>query len=115
MNRLLPYHEMSLKLLDLIKTSSEETRDEQIEQIVDMLDSRQKFLASILPPYSEEELFTGSILIETEEEITKKLSVIKRAIQMDIQKLQKKKLGSQKYKNPYQSLSLDGMFYDRKN
>ncbi|MBM7690894.1 flagellar protein FliT [Peribacillus deserti] len=114
MNRLMPYRNLSIELIELINTSSEEKRNEQIAEIERILELRQAILAEITAPFSDEENITGSLLIGLEKQVTEKLSRIKRDIQIDIKKLQSKKEGNQKYVNPYQSLTTDGYFYDKR-
>ncbi|PLT31076.1 flagellar protein FliT [Peribacillus deserti] len=114
MNRLLPYRSLSLQLIELINTSSEEKRDEQIQEIERILEERQAVLANAIPPFSDEEKTTGLLLLGLEKQVTEKLSTIKRDIQKDIKQLQSKKQGNQAYVNPYQSLATDGYFYDKR-
>ncbi|WP_409295713.1 flagellar protein FliT [Peribacillus sp. SCS-26] len=114
MNRLLPYRNLSLKLIDLMQTSTEEKREEQVTEIERILEERQSLLAAATAPFSDEEKTTGLLLIGLEKQVNDKMAQIKREIQQDIKKLQQKKLGSQKYINPYQGLATDGYFYDKR-
>jgi flagellar protein FliT len=49
------------------------------------------------------------------QQVDRLLMLQKQEIQRDIQEINKKKQSSNKYTNPYENLSIDGMFYDKRN
>jgi len=91
-----------------------ETRDETIAAIERLLTERDSLLQQMHPPFSEEEQELGKKIIALDNAIYPKLQHIKLQIQQDLKLIKQKKTANQNYMNPYQSLSIDGMFYDKK-
>lgn len=112
MGSLNQYYDFSAQLIDVLK--NEKDVDKKIEQINTLLDKRQSLLIEISPPFSQAELEVGSMLMKMEKIINELLSNEKLAILKDIKNLSLTKESSQKYLNPYQSLSTDGIFYDKR-
>jgi flagellar protein FliT len=97
------------------KQESKENREEQIERIVKLLDERQSLMDKLQPPFSEEENELGQQLVQLNKVIDAQLQKIFAEIKMDIKDLKVKKAKSTKYSNPYESISTDGMFFDKRN
>ncbi|WP_141432937.1 flagellar protein FliT [Bacillus sp. 03113] len=114
MNALRQYYAVTVELLDLFKNSTME-RDEKILAIEQLLEKRETWMQQIKPPYSEEDRKLGSTLIELERSVASFLQKEKLHIQKDLNELNVKKNSTNKYINPYQSLSSDGVFYDKRN
>jgi flagellar protein FliT len=89
-------------------------RDEIIETIQELLDKRDLLIEKLQPPYNEEEQELGMQIVSLNEAIAEKLQQLKQQIQQDLKMIKQKKTANQNYMNPYQPLSLDGMFYDKK-
>ena len=107
---------------DFIKTTSqlisvletEPDRNQKIELIETLLEKREQSMAKIQPPFSESEQDLGKQVVELNQRVTLLLEQQKAEIQRDLKQLNVKKESTNKYVNPYQSLSTDGMFYDKK-
>lgn len=112
MNSLNQYYDFSAQLIAVLR--NEKDADKKIEQVNILIDKRQSLLKEISPPFSEVEMEVGSMLIKMEKIINDLLSREKLRIQKDIKNLSITKESSQKYLNPYQSLSTDGIFYDKR-
>ena len=76
---------------------------------------REKLLTDVKGPYTEEEKQLGQEIIKRNAVINLKLRSLKEAIQKDMTSLTKKKDSVDKYVNPYASMQVDGVFYDKKN
>ena len=64
-------------------------------------------------PREEQQLGRAVLLLN--QQVDHLLKLQKQEIQRDIQEINKKKKSSNKYTNPYESLSVDGVFYDKRN
>ncbi|KEF40305.1 Flagellar protein FliT [Schinkia azotoformans MEV2011] len=98
------------------KQESKDNREEQIERINKLLEDRQNLLDMRLqPPFNEEENKLGQRMVQLNQVIDSQLQKILADIKMDIKELKVKKAKSTMYSNPYESLSMDGMFFDKRN
>ena len=79
-----------------------------------LLDQREGLLKSIHPPFSKEEQELGKQLVGLNQQVDQLLQKQKQEIQQDIKQLHIQKQSNQKYTNPYESLSIDGVFYDKR-
>ncbi|RFB09489.1 flagellar protein FliT [Bacillus sp. HNG] len=103
------------ELLDLLSLPIEkEKREEAIERINSLLDSRDNLIADIKPPYTEKEKQLGAEIVRMNKIIDAKLAEIKLEIQTDLALVKKGKTISKKYTNPYQVGPADGMFFDKR-
>ncbi|KAB7706503.1 flagellar protein FliT [Bacillus aerolatus] len=107
-------YEVTEKLFQLVIHPPAD-RDEAVAAIEELLEKRQALLAGIQPPFKEEEQRLGREMVERNAVIDSQLRKLKEAIQKDMQGLTKKKDSVNKYVNPYASMQLDGVFYDKKN
>jgi flagellar protein FliT len=98
----------------LEQPAGKEKRDETIEAIQRLLSQRDVLIQQLQPPYSEEEQELGMQMVSLNEMINEKLRQLKQQIQQDLKAIKQKKMANQNYMNPYQSLAIDGMFYDKK-
>lgn len=94
--------------------TKEESRDEMIEAIDQLLDQREQLQSLIKPPFTEQEIAFGKELLQLEETVQKKLSSFSKHIRSDISEAQTKKGHMKSYVNPYSSVARDGTFYDTK-
>lgn len=115
MNKVQRVYDITAKLIEFLETSAETDRDEKIKLIEDVLEEREHFIQQLAGPYTDEENELGSQLVDLNEKLAILLNKVKQDIQKDIKELNRKKQSNQKYVNPYQNLSTDGMFYDKKN
>jgi flagellar protein FliT len=101
--------------LDIIKVLQAVTdRDKKIAQVDAALEIREQLLQQIAAPYTHEEKQIGQQLILLNQKLSQLLDKEKMLIQKDIKDITLKKESNTKYVNPYQNLSTDGMFYDKR-
>lgn len=115
MSALTQFHVVTSKLIEILEKSADIDRDEKISLVEGLLGKREALVAEIVAPYTEEEKLLGAKIVELNKSLTRLLSMEKVLIQKDIKDLTHKKESNNKYANPYQNLSTDGMFYDKKN
>lgn len=102
-------------LYDLLeKPIAREARDETIEAVRRLLLQRDELIEQLKPPYTDEEQEMGIEIVSLNETINQKLEHLKQQIQQDLKATKQKKTANQNYVNPYQAISVDGMFYDKK-
>jgi flagellar protein FliT len=107
------FYRLTSQLIELLEKPHMD-RDQKIAQAESLIDQRETVMKGIFPPYTPEEAELGKELIQLDARLTRLLQAEKGLIQMDIKGLQTKKESNTKYVNPYQNLSTDGMFYDKK-
>lgn len=105
-------HEVTQQLIELLQQNHLD-RDVRIERIQSLLDQREELLKSIQPPFTEQEREQGKKLVELDQQVKQLLQKQKQEIQQDIKQLHMKKESNQKYANPYESMPVDGLFYDK--
>lgn len=112
MNIVKQVYDCTLELLDILQADIE--RNDKIDQIEEVLDQREEFIQQMSAPYTDEEKQLGKRLIEMNQKVNQMLQREKLFIQKDLKDLSVKKESNTKYTNPYQNLSTDGMFYDKR-
>jgi flagellar protein FliT len=106
--------ELTKELLQVLETMEGKDRNDVIQSIQRLLDERQALLPFIQPPYSEEEIQIGRELVRTNQHIEPLLIKLQMEIQKDRNSFEKRKHSVKKYRNPYESLQFDGMYYDKR-
>ncbi|HHW36028.1 MAG TPA: hypothetical protein GXX18_01795 [Bacillales bacterium] len=92
-----------------------EGREEYIQAIQDLMDAREQLLKT-LPNLSKVlDNNEKQELINLERKISGLMLEQRNTIKKDLQVLQLKKKKSNNYANPYENLSADGMFFDKRN
>ncbi|QWC22384.1 flagellar protein FliT [Bacillus haikouensis] len=114
MSSVLLCHSITKQLKEAVEGLADVDRESIIETIEKLLAERQTLLGSIKPPFSVDEQLLGKEMMEWNQEIDRKLILLRTEIKRDMNGLTKKKSSAQRYTNPYQSLQHDGMFYDKK-
>ena len=107
------FHEATIELIQILQKSHGE-RDEKISRVEELLDRREVLMKGIVPPYTPEKAVLGKKIVQLNARLEQLLKTEKISIQKDIKNLQSKKESNTKYVNPYQNLSTDGMFYDKR-
>jgi flagellar protein FliT len=107
------FYQLTLELIQHMEKSNDD-RDVKIEQMDALLDQREAVMNEMAPPYTAEEAELGKKLIQLNGELDQFFKTEKIQIQKEIKNLQAKKESNTKYVNPYQNLSTDGMFYDKR-
>lgn len=108
------FHDLTAELLAVLEDRTTE-RDVKIERVTKLIDRRDGLLSQIKPPFTGEEQQLGRAVLLLNKQVNHLLKLQKQEIQRDIQEMNKKKKSSNKYTNPYESLSVDGVFYDKRN
>ncbi|WGG45220.1 flagellar protein FliT [Rossellomorea sp. DA94] len=114
MSAVLHCYTITKKLKEAIEKLNEENRETTIEEIDSLLEKRQQLLGTINPPFSAEEQSLGKQMITLNKEIDSNLLKLRAEVKRDMNNLNKKKESAQKYRNPFESMQYDGMFYDKK-
>jgi flagellar protein FliT len=107
------FYKLTTELIQFLEKSEEE-RDEKITHVEDLLNQREYIMKDINPPYTTEERELGKEIVKLNTKLARLLQDEKASVQKDIKDLQIKKNSNTRYVNPYQSLSTDGMFYDKR-
>ncbi|MBE3568882.1 MAG: hypothetical protein IMW92_01800 [Bacillales bacterium] len=89
-------------------------RDEWIKKLLDLLDEREQVLKSLKPPFTAEEKTLVQTIMKWNDVIQKALKGIQAEIKQSIHGIHNKKQNMRKYMNPYASLPMDGVFYDKR-
>lgn len=106
------FYELTLKLVEVLENNLD--RDEKIILVDQLLAEREGLLKDIKRPgYEEAEL--ADKVVKLNQKLDTLLLKEKNQIQRDLKDLKQRKENSQKYQNPYASVSVDGMFYDKRN
>jgi flagellar protein FliT len=114
MSTIMLCHSITKQLKEAVDEVAGDNRDSIIEKIEKLLTERQSLLGSIQPPFTEDEQELGKQMMAWNQEIDRKLILLRTEIKRDMNGLTKKKTSAQKYTNPYENLQHDGMFYDKK-
>lgn len=107
------FHEVTKQLIGLLQQETS-NRDEQIAKLQGLLDRREELLPLIQPPFSSSEQQLGKQVVALNQQVDDLLAKQKIDIQQDIKKLSIQKETNHKYTNPYESLVVDGVFYDKR-
>ncbi|PJN88115.1 MULTISPECIES: flagellar protein FliT [Bacillaceae] len=108
------FHDLTAELLAVLEDRMIAEREDKIERITELIDRRDEVIAQIKPPFTAAEQQVGRRTMLLNQQVDSLLKLQKQEIQRDIQEINKKKNSSNKYMNPYESLSIDGMFYDKR-
>lgn len=116
MELLTQIHNVTSQLEEVVNQEiTKQNREEAIDKINQLLDQREELLNHLSPPYSEEEKQFLQKILKMDESIIPLLEEIFILLKDDIRNLQRSKQSNQKYKNPYNQVSVsDGMFLDKK-
>jgi flagellar protein FliT len=108
--------EITKNLFDHVRASlPKEDRERYIERLNELLDQRQVIMDKLPAVYSEEEQRLGRMIVKMNETIGPHLTRQLEEIKHNISMMKKKKEKNVQYANPYQTISADGMYFDKKN
>jgi flagellar protein FliT len=107
------FYERTEELISILESADE--RDGKISIVEALLDERESLMKEMVPPFSADEVEVGKKLVQLNIRLMQLLQSEKVLIQKDIKNLQTKKESNSKYVNPYENLSTDGVFYDKRN
>ncbi|MDQ0881538.1 flagellar protein FliT [Peribacillus sp. V2I11] len=109
------FRDLTAELLAVLEECKITERDDKIGRVTQLIDQRDGLLSQIKPPFTVEEQQLGRATVLLNKQVDHLLKLQKQEIQRDIQEINKKKRSSNKHTNPYESPSVDGMFYDKRN
>ncbi|WP_433595884.1 flagellar protein FliT [Lysinibacillus xylanilyticus] len=95
-----------------------ENRDDYVDTINNMLDKRGTIINGMKQEgfHFDEQDRIHRTLLELDNGIKERLSVVMIAVKQDMANLQKTKKSEEQYFNPYGNVRvMDGMYYDKKN
>jgi flagellar protein FliT len=107
-------YQLTDEIYRLIQTFSDKNREEGIQKLEYLLLKRRDLIEK-LPSKSRDNESIGKKIVEMNKEIDQKLILIRHQIMVDLRLLKAKKKHSNRYVNPYETKTFDGMFYDKKN
>ncbi|MDM5315107.1 hypothetical protein QUF49_03810 [Fictibacillus sp. b24] len=91
-----------------------EDREPYIKRLNELLDQRQVAIQNLPLTYSEDEQRMGRLILKMNETIDPLLARQFEEIKHNLSMMKKKKEKNVQYANPYQTLSGDGMYFDKK-
>ncbi|KFZ43309.1 flagellar protein FliT [Anoxybacillus flavithermus] len=91
-----------------------EKREAVIEQIEQLLEKREQLLQSLSTTLTDEEKQIGKQLLALDQEANALLQQLKQQIQQDLKQTKQTKVAVERYDDIYDSLAIDGMFYDKR-
>jgi flagellar protein FliT len=107
--------EITKNLFDHVSAGlPKEDREPYIERLNELLEQRQAIIDKLPATYTEEEQRMGKTIVKMNETFEPLLARQLEEIKQNISTMKKKKEKNTQYANPYQSLSADGMFFDKK-
>jgi flagellar protein FliT len=108
--------EVTKNLFNHVKVGlPKEDRESYTERLNELLDQRQAIMNKLPTTYSEEEQRMGQMIVKMNEAIEPLLVRQFEEIKHNLSLMKKKKEKNVQYANPYQTLSVDGMYFDKKN
>jgi flagellar protein FliT len=108
--------EITKNLFDHVRTGlPKEDREPYIERLNELLDQRQAIIIKLPATYSGEEQRIGQMIVKMNETIDPLLMRQFEEIKHNLSIMKQKKEKNVQYANPYQTLSTDGMYFDKKN
>jgi flagellar protein FliT len=99
---------------ELSKPYSNNERDSVIAKIKEFLAIREEHLEDLSGPFSDEEQRVGELILEYDAKIQAKFNDLSQGIKADLLTVKNQKRNTPKYINPYQSMYVNGVFYDKR-
>lgn len=93
----------------------EEKRDAFIEEIDKVLMIRDALLKKLSPPFSESEMELGRRVADKSQRITPMLESFQKQLKQEWGQIQQSKKTAKAYSQAYAGVSIDGMYYDKRN
>ncbi|NPC94305.1 flagellar protein FliT [Bacillus sp. WMMC1349] len=88
--------------------------DELLQRIEDYLEKREGLIDEIKPPLSHEEKLQLEQVVKMEPLIMTELKRLKEDIKKELIQVKKKRALHQTYLTPYQNVTIDGTYYDKR-
>ncbi|MGM0837649.1 MAG: hypothetical protein ACQEV7_15940 [Bacillota bacterium] len=94
---------------------AEEQRDTYIAEIDKALEIRDVLLKKLAPPFSESEMALGRMVADKSQRITPMLETFQKQMKQEWSHIQQSKKTAKAYGQAYAGVSIDGMYYDKRN
>lgn len=98
----------------LIEKNPSQQREEMIQKVEGLLVERQEILTGLQDVLASLNEPTKLELVAYENELQALMEKHQKDIKQDLKTLQLKKQKENQYSNPYENMSIDGMFLDKK-
>ncbi|AOM81932.1 hypothetical protein [Salisediminibacterium beveridgei] len=116
MNALMELFSITKKLYDHVEKPLPhgDERDAYLEEIAALLKRREELISNVEAPQTEQEKRIARTLLDFNEKLTRRLTVIQGEIGQDLNRIKQKKSTGRHYENPYSGRTSDGVFFDSK-
>ncbi|MBM7618356.1 hypothetical protein JOC95_000198 [Bacillus tianshenii] len=94
---------------------AEEERDTYIAEIDKALQVREALLKKLSPPFTDSEQALGRKVADKSQRITPKLEAFQKQLKQEWGQIQQSKKTAKAYGQAYAGVSIDGMYYDKRN
>ncbi|WP_042222461.1 flagellar protein FliT [Oceanobacillus manasiensis] len=117
MNRVKPVYDVTLRLEKVLsQETTPKNRETIIEQVNQLVELRGKQMEKVFPPFSNEEIQLGELLLGMNRTIEEKMESLFRDLKLEMKQVKKQKKSNRTYINPYEKVSSrDGKFMDSRN
>ncbi|MCY7916023.1 flagellar protein FliT [Bacillus vallismortis] len=88
--------------------------DELLTEIEDFVAKRAELIQEISPPLSEEERKQMKLILTWDQLIVKEMGRLKQSIADELQQVKRKRTMHTTYLNPYNNITIDGRYYDKR-
>ncbi|MCY7783401.1 flagellar protein FliT [Bacillus sp. FSL H8-0515] len=88
--------------------------DELLKQIEDFVAKRSDLIQEISLPLSDEERKQIKLVLTWDQLIVKEMERLKQSIAAELQQVKRKRVMHTTYLNPYNNLTIDGTYYDKR-
>ncbi|MFJ5672316.1 flagellar protein FliT [Bacillus safensis] len=105
-------HDQTLKMAAEIAENPQS--DTLVEDFDAFLIERDELMRDIQYELTDQEKEKIREIIQTDQQMAQQLTVIQNGIKADIQAIQRKKTKQLNYQNQYQSITSDGVYYDKR-
>lgn len=93
---------------------SSNERDSVIKKIKEFLALREEHLKNLTGPFSDEDQRVGELILAYDAKIQAKFNDLNQSIKEDLLTVKNQKRNTPKYINPYESMYVNGVFYDKR-
>ncbi|KAA6450810.1 flagellar protein FliT [Bacillus swezeyi] len=98
----------------LVRVKDAPESDELIQAIEDFFEKREGLIKEIKPPLSEEEKLELQQVVDMEPLIMTELKRLQQDVKKELVKAKQKRAMHHSYINPYQNMTIDGTYYDKR-
>ncbi|PAY14565.1 flagellar protein FliT [Bacillus sp. 7705b] len=88
--------------------------DELLKQIEGFVSKRSELIQGISLPLSEEERKQMKLVLTWDQLIVKEMERLKQSIAAELQQVKRKRAMHTTYLNPYNNITIDGRYYDKR-